>query len=250
MPDDSAVTAKQELPRHVAIIMDGNYRWAKQQGKPVLAGHRAGAENVRSLLRYYAKSGINILTLFAFSSENWLRPKSEVKNLWALFGRYLASELDKLKEENIRLCFIGNRNNLDAQLQDQMLEAERITAKDYRYTLVVALDYGGRWDIVNAIKSIVQEASADKRVLEAIDEAYVQRFLALGDLPDPDLCIRTGGEKRISNFLLWNFAYTEFYFSDVLWPDFNEEHLDRAMDFYAERKRRFGSRSTTSAMQG
>lgn len=236
------------LPNHVAIIMDGNYRWAKRRGSPAIRGHRAGAENVRTLLKYYVKyylhSNMKVLTLFAFSSENWQRPSREVSDLWGLFSGYLDSEMDELLREGVRLRFIGNRERLSERLRRQMTEAEERSLHTYRdNTLVLAVDYGGRWDIVNAMRNLATEVASGDCAPDEVDEHRVGQYLALGDLPDPDLCIRTGGEQRVSNFLLWQLAYAEFYFSDVLWPDFSAAHFEAALDVFYERQRRFGARA-------
>lgn len=237
-----ASNASDIIPRHTAIIMDGNHRWAQQRSLPALNGHRAGAENIRTLLRYYARSSMEILTLFAFSSENWNRSQKEVSDLWGLFAHYLDTELDELLREGVRIRFIGRRDKLSASLREKMGKAEERTHNNKGRILVVATDYGGRWDIVNTTRRVAADAVAGRCAPEDIDEQYLRRYLSLGDLGDPDLCIRTGGEHRVSNFLLWQLAYTEFYFSDTLWPDFDVAQFELALQAYSERQRRFGER--------
>lgn len=230
-----------DLPRHVAIIMDGNRRWAEQKGLPVAEGHRAGAEAARTILRAVAEQDIQVLTLFAFSSENWGRPQAEVNALLSLFSRYLRREIDELQREGASLSFIGEYADFGKKLQKQMRLAEEATAAGGRQ-LVVAVGYGGRWDIVQAAKHIARQVAAKEVQLDEIDEDFFQRQLCTGTLPEPDLCIRTGGEQRISNFLLWQCAYAELYFTDVLWPDFGPGDFTRALQDYAGRQRRFGRR--------
>ncbi len=229
-------------PRHLAIIMDGNNRWAKQRQLPVSRGHRAGAEAARAILRSCARHGVEVLTLFAFSSENWQRPQVEVRGLLSLMNLYLQQELQALHEEQVRLRFIGDLEPFGAALRRQIEAAEQLTAENNGRTLVVAVGYGGRWDIVRAAQRIAEQAVQGQLDPAEITERRFAEQLCIADLPEPDLCIRTGGEQRISNFLLWQFAYTEFYFSDLLWPDFDEQALTRAMEAYARRPRRFGRR--------
>ncbi len=237
----SRAALSQNIPRHVAIIMDGNRRWAEQKGLPVAQGHRAGAEAARTVLKTCAAHNIQTLTLFAFSSENWGRPKAEVNALLSLFSRYLQREIDELQRQGVGLTFIGEYGALGENLREQMQKAEEITASGGR-RLVVAVGYGGRWDIVQAAQRIARQAAAGELQPEAIDEEFFQRHLCTSNLPEPDLCIRTGGEKRISNFLLWQCAYAELYFTDILWPDFGSEDFAQAMQDYASRQRRFGRR--------
>jgi len=230
-----------ELPRHVAVIMDGNNRWLKQQGGKGLDGHVAGAEAARRMIRLCATRGIHWLTLFAFSSENWQRPQKEVSGLMDLFARFLQrKEVQQLHENGVCLRFIGNRSRFSASLRQQMSDAEALTAGNLRLTVIVAADYGGRWDIANAARQLAREVAAGRLDPEDIDEGTMQRCIAASDLPPPDLCIRTGGELRISNFLLWQLAYAELYFTPTLWPDFDEAALDLALADYAGRQRRFG----------
>ena len=230
------------VPRHLAIIMDGNNRWARREGYPGVAGHRAGAEVVREIVSACESRGIRYLTLFAFSSENWGRPRTEVRALLALLSRYLRNEITKLISDGVRLRVIGRRDRFSPQLQWLIARAEGATADGDRATLTLALDYGGRWDVAEVTRSLARDVAAGRLNLDAIDEDAISARLATADLPDPDLCIRTAGETRISNFLLWQFAYAEFWFTEVLWPDFDETVLDLALADYAVRERRFGVR--------
>ena len=232
----------RSVPRHLAIIMDGNNRWARREGYPGVAGHRAGAEVVREIISACEARGIRYLTLFAFSSENWGRPKAEVRALLALLSRYLRNEVEKLARDGVRLRVIGRRDRFSPRLQKLIAEAEAATEAGDRATLTLALDYGGRWDVAEVTRSIAEDVAAGKLNPADIDEETVSRRLATAELPDPDLCIRTAGEARISNFLLWQFAYAEFWFTEVLWPDFDETVLDLALADYAVRERRFGVR--------
>lgn len=224
--------------------MDGNNRWAKGRDLPATAGHRAGVEAVRRLLRACLDHGVDILTLFAFSSENWSRPPSEVRALLALLHRYLRREVRTLQDDGIRLRFIGNRERFSTRLQRLIAESERATQHNERATLVIAADYGGRWDIAQAAHRLVQDVQSGQLGPEDVTVEALGARVALPDLPAPDLCIRTGGESRISNFMLWQFAYTELYFSDILWPDFDEQAFSAAIADYRRRERRFGGRDT------
>jgi undecaprenyl diphosphate synthase len=230
------------VPRHLAIIMDGNNRWARREGLPGVAGHRAGAEVVREIVSACESRGIRYLTLFAFSSENWGRPRAEVRALLALLSRYLRNEVAKLASDGVRLRVIGRRDRFSPRLQRLIAKAEAETEAGERATLTLALDYGGRWDVAQVTKSIARDVLAGALQLDDVDEEAIAQRLATADLPDPDLCIRTAGETRISNFLLWQFAYAEFWFTEVLWPDFDETVLDLALADYAVRERRFGVR--------
>ncbi len=236
-------------PKHIAIIMDGNSRWAMREGVATASGHRAGVEAVRRVVEACSERGVQVLTLFAFSSENWGRPKSEVRALLALFARYLRGELEQLQQDNIRLRFIGRRDRFSSALQRLMAHAESATRNNSRATLVLAIDYGGRWDIAHAARELAQQVVEGKRSVESIDEGAVQGNLSLADLPAPDLCIRSGGDLRISNFLIWQFAYSELYFTDCLWPDFDADTIKSACAEYTRRERRFGVRAlpTTGA---
>jgi undecaprenyl diphosphate synthase len=222
--------------------MDGNNRWARREGYLGVAGHRAGAEVVREIVSACEARGIRYLTLFAFSSENWGRPRAEVRALLALLSRYLRNEVAKLVSDGVRLRVIGRRDRFSPRLQRLIAKAEAATASGERATLTLALDYGGRWDVAEVTRSIARDVAAGRLNAEAIDEDVISARLATADLPDPDLCIRTAGETRISNFLLWQFAYAEFWFTEVLWPDFDETVLDLALADYAVRERRFGVR--------
>jgi len=233
--------AKDKLPRHIAVIMDGNNRWSRQHNKNGISGHRAGAVTARNLVSSCLKKNIEILTLFVFSSENWLRPKKEVNSLMALFLNVLQkNEINKLHKQNIKIRFIGSRERFTGKLLQLMDNAEKLTENNSGMIVVVAADYGGHWDITNAVRQMVGRVDSGEIVATAIDEAMVQEHIAIGDLPMPDLCIRTGGEQRVSNFLLWQFAYTEFYFTNTYWPDFDDSEFDKALEDYAGRQRRFG----------
>ena len=232
----------RSVPRHLAIIMDGNNRWARREGFPGVAGHRAGAEVVREIVSACESRGIRYLTLFAFSSENWGRPRAEVRALLALLSRYLRNEVAKLVSDGVRLRVIGRRDRFSPRLQRLIAKAEAETETGERATLTLALDYGGRWDVVQVTQSIARDVLAGALQLDDVDEKAISQRLSTADLPNPDLCIRTAGETRISNFLLWQFAYAEFWFTEVLWPDFDETVLDLALADYAVRERRFGVR--------
>ena len=228
--------------RHLAIIMDGNNRWATLRGLAGISGHRAGVERIRGILSAASSHGIEVVSLFAFSSENWRRPASEVSGLIALFTDYLSKEINALRSDGVRLKIIGNKNNFSDDLRQLIKKAEEHTAKG-QFTLVLCVDYGGRWDIIEAARQLAIDAQRTDLDPETISEQMFSHKLQLGDLPDPDLCIRTGGEERISNFLLWHLAYTELYVTDCFWPDFGPELLDRAIEEYYSRKRRFGHRN-------
>lgn len=237
------------LPRHIAVIMDGNGRWAAARALPRPAGHSMGVRSVKQIVESCAKRGVEVLTLFAFSSENWKRPKEEVSMLMGRFLEALDNEVAKLHENGIRLCFIGNLQQLSDPLRERMRAATALTEKNSRMTLVIAVAYGGRWDMTQATKAIAAKSASGELVPEKIDESTVARHLALADLPDPDLLIRTGGEQRISNFLLWNLAYTELYFCDALWPDFGEAELEAAIEHFGRRQRRFGLTPTQAEVR-
>jgi undecaprenyl diphosphate synthase len=232
-----------DSPQHVAIIMDGNGRWARSRGMPRPAGHRASIKVVRKVVEDCADRDVRFLTLFAFSSENWRRPPDEVGMLMKLFLDALEREVADLHRNQVRLAFIGDRDLLGAELKRRMQSAEQLTAANAGLRLTVAMAYGGRWDIAQACRSLAADAVAGTIAAADIDEAHVAGRLALAGLPDPDLLIRTGGERRISNFLLWNLAYTELFFSDELWPDFSPAHLEAAFESFKQRERRFGKTS-------
>ncbi|MCY4263558.1 MAG: polyprenyl diphosphate synthase [Gammaproteobacteria bacterium] len=230
------------LPGHIAIIMDGNNRWARSKGLPTKKGHRYGAEAAREIVYACVEQRIPYLTLFAFSNENWLRPTVEVQSLMALFVMVLKRhEIRQLHSNNVRIMFAGKRSGFSPRLLRSMQEAEALTDGNSGTRLIVAADYGGRWDITEAARSLARKVESGKLTSHEIDDSILRQHTSLGEIPDPDLCIRTGGEHRISNFLLWNFAYTELYFTDCFWPDFNKFHLQMALDDYASRQRRFGS---------
>jgi len=231
------------LPRHIAIIMDGNGRWAKKRFLPRQAGHHAGLKAARRVIEACAQHSIAVLTLFAFSSENWQRPRTEVGNLIELFVGAIDSEVADLHKNNVSIHFIGDCSAFTQGLQDGMCQAERLTQLNTGLILNIAVSYGGRWDMLQAVKKMCMETITGKIQPEEIDEGRLSGALALSGLPDPDLFIRTGGEQRISNFLLWNLAYTELYFLDELWPDFDDATLQVALDWYAARQRRFGRTS-------
>ncbi len=229
-----------ELPNHIAVIMDGNGRWAKQRNLSRNAGHKAGVEATRVIVEATAFRKIKALTLFAFSSENWNRPKKEVSLLMELFLFSLKREISKLHKNNIRIRFIGDRTVFNKKLFEQINQAELLTNANTGMSLNIAVNYGGRWDIVNACKEIVNKVQAQELQVDDIDEQCLGSYLTLADIPEPDLFIRTSGECRISNFLLWQSAYSELYFTDTLWPDFDEQALELALESYVSRQRRFG----------
>ncbi|MCW8976910.1 MAG: isoprenyl transferase [Sedimenticola sp.] len=228
------------LPRHIAIIMDGNGRWAQQRGLMRHAGHKAGVKTVRSSVEQSVKHGIDVLTLFAFSSENWKRPKKEVSLLMDLFMVALQREVKRLKRNNVRLRIIGDRSAFSEKLQQRISAAEAETAGNDGLVLQIAANYGGRWDITQAVRRIAASVASGQLQPDHIDEDLISSELSFKDLPDPDLFIRTGGEQRISNFMLWQSAYTELYFTDAYWPEFDAEAFDQAIAFYSSRQRRFG----------
>jgi undecaprenyl diphosphate synthase len=233
-------TREPGTPRHVAVIMDGNGRWAKRRAMPRHFGHRAGVKAVRAAVEGCARRGVEALTLFAFSSENWARPEEEVTRLMELFVESIEREVDELHGNGIRIRFIGDLGALKPHLRDGIAAAEARTAANSRMTLYIAISYGGRWDILQAVRRLAARVATGEISPDAIDEQALSRELMLGDAPDPDLFIRTGGEHRISNFLLWNLAYTELYFCDCLWPDFDDAEIERAFRHFAARQRRFG----------
>ena len=222
------------MPRHVAIIMDGNGRWARARMLPRIAGHRRGLDTVRATVENCAERGIEFLTLFAFSSENWRRPKEEVTLLMQLFQVALTSEVERMHQNGVRLKVVGDTQRFGAKIGRLIEEAEKLTAANRRLTLTIAANYGGRWDLLQAVNKVKERP---------IDEAALAANLAMSYAPEPDLFIRTGGEQRISNFLLWQLAYTELYFTEMLWPDFDAAALDIAIDSYRSRERRFGRTS-------
>ena len=230
--------------------MDGNNRWAAREGVPGPTGHRAGVEAVREILRACQHHGVEVLTLFAFSSENWGRPMPEVRALLALLSVYLRNEVRELHKDGIRMRFIGKRDRFSARLQKLMRQAEHLTQHNKGATMVIAVDYGGRWDIAQAARQLARQVRQGQLQPEQIPPELIDSTVALGDLPQPDLCIRTGGDARISNFMLWHFAYTELYFSNTLWPDFGELEFARALADYSRRERRYGLREPDGLVAG
>jgi undecaprenyl diphosphate synthase len=237
---DAISPGEDRLPRHIAIIMDGNGRWAKKRYLPRTAGHSAGVVSVRRVVEFCTAKNIQALTLFAFSSENWRRPPQEVSLLMSLFLSTLEKETERLRQNNVRLRVIGDRLALAPELQERMASAEQATAANTGLNLVIAANYGGRWDITQAATRLAREVATGDRTPDEITPELLESHLAVADLPEPDLFIRTGGEQRISNFLLWQLAYTELYFTPTLWPDFDEAALGEALADYAGRQRRFG----------
>lgn len=238
-----------ESLKHIAIIMDGNNRWAKQRGMLGTSGHKAGVERIRDVLAASKEHGIDIVTLFAFSSENWSRPPKEVEALMGLFLSYLKREAKKLNAENVQVRVIGDRSRFSNRIQKAIAEAEAIASSGER-TLVIAADYGGKWDIANAAKTIAQQVAAGELSPDQVTESLMEQHMSLADLPPVDLLIRTGGDLRISNFLLWQCAYAEFYFTDIFWPDFDHEQLKQAVDCFYTRQRRFGGRADSDTSSG
>jgi undecaprenyl diphosphate synthase len=238
--DESAAAEGSRLPRHVAIIMDGNGRWAERRHLPRFAGHKAGVEALRGVVEACGRKGIAALTVFAFSSENWRRPEEEVGLLMGLFVTALEQRVRELHRNKVRLRVVGERSAFSAKLQERIDEAERLTRRNDGLQLVVAANYGGRWDIVEAARKVARAVQGGLLKPDDVDPEVFAAHLCLHDLPEPDLFIRTGGEQRISNFLLWDLAYTELYFTDVLWPDFGPEAFEAALTSFGVRQRRFG----------
>jgi undecaprenyl diphosphate synthase len=234
------IPAPRQVPRHIAIIMDGNGRWAKQRMLPRVAGHRKGVEAVRTTVRACIERGVEFLTLFAFSSENWRRPAEEVSILMQLFLRALEQEVAKLDENGIRFKVIGDTARFEPRIRELIAAGEALTAQNTRLTLTVAANYGGRWDIAQAAHKLI---AANPEAAQTFEPEALEQFLSMAYAPEPDLFIRTGGEQRISNFLLWQLAYAEFYFTDMLWPDFDAAALETAIASYRQRERRFGRTS-------
>ncbi len=240
-----------KLPRHVAIIMDGNARWAERHGRPKLEGYLKGIERAWNVVRLAKELGIGVLTFYVFSKENWRRPKEDVERLMALFEDYLVKEREKLFYEGVRLRVIGDLEDLSPRLRSLVLETVSLTSSNSAITVNLALSYSGRWEILQAVKRICEEVKRGRIGLEELDERAFSEFLLTSGVPDPDLMIRTSGEKRLSNFLLWQLAYTELYFTEVLWPDFSEDHFLEAIRDYQRRERRFGlDRSQIKELRG
>ncbi len=235
-----SIPVAAEIPKHIAVIMDGNGRWARKRFLPRIAGHKRGVETVRDLVKYCVNLKVEYLTLFAFSSENWRRPTEEVTFLMGLFMQALKREVVKLHQNNIKLIMIGDRSRFDAELVAQIQASEQLTANNTGLTLTIAANYGGRWDVLQAVNKMQLAAP---QLTGFYREDHLTPYLSMSYAPEPDLFIRTGGEKRISNFLLWQLAYTELYFTDTLWPDFNEAAFNLAIESYQKRERRFGRTS-------
>lgn len=234
------MTQRPDVPKHVAIIMDGNNRWAKKRLLGGIAGHKAGKHSVEVVVEECARAGVEVLTLFAFSSENWRRPQDEVSALMELFLMALRSEVRKLHKNNLQLRIIGDKSGFSDKIQQAIAEAETLTANNTGMVIAVAANYGGQWDICQAAQKLAELVEQGQiKPSDIVPELFGQ-YVCLGDLPPPDLCIRTAGEQRISNFLLWQFAYTEFYYTDVYWPDFKQQELKKAFDTFSQRTRRFG----------
>ena len=242
MTPEETLQTLENIPQHVAIIMDGNGRWAKQRGLPRVAGHRAGTENLRTIIRASAEFGIKYLTLYAFSTENWSRPRAEINGLMRILSDVIDRELDELNEEGARLVHIGHLDGLSKTLQNKVQHAINLTKDNQGITIVLAFNYGGRDEIVHAIKHILEDGIAPEDVTMDV----ISQHMFTTGIPDPDLVIRTSGEKRTSNFLTWQSVYSEWYFTPVYWPDFNKEELRKALDDYASRHRRFGRLEETS----
>lgn len=224
------------LPKHVAIIMDGNGRWAKKRHLPRLAGHRAGTENIRRIIELFVDYGIGYLTLYAFSTENWKRPSAEVKGLMRILNDVIGKEVKKLHEKEVKIVHLGNLNGIPEKLKDKIEGAVELTKDNKKMTLNIAFNYGGRKEIIDAVKRIVE----DGVIADKVDEALLSSYMYTVNIPDPDLIIRTGGEMRISNFLVWQSVYSEYYSTPALWPDFGQTEIDRALKAYAKRTRRYG----------
>lgn len=231
---------QRSIPNHVAIIMDGNGRWAQQREQLRAVGHRAGLKAVRKIVSYASTLGVRALTLYAFSSENWKRPQNEVSALLSLFIYALNREMKSLHNNNVKLNIIGDISQFNERLQTMIIKAEQLTKNNSGLVLNIAANYGGRWDIIQSTKKMVKHVLDGKITLDDITETYFASQISMNELPDVDLVIRTGGEYRISNFLLWQIAYSEFYFTDVLWPDFDQALFDKAIDVFNTRERRFG----------
>ncbi len=231
------------IPKHIAIIMDGNGRWAKQRMQPRFMGHRAGVKAVEGIVKRCAQLGVEVLSLFAFSSENWRRPSKEVSLLMELFSHALNNQVKKLHDNNIRLHVVGDVSRFSDSLQQQIRKAEILTENNTGLILNIAANYGGRWDITQSVRQLARQVAAGELDAEAISEEMINAHLSTASMPEPDLFIRTGGEQRMSNFLLWQMAYTEFYFTDVLWPEFDTAQIDKALASFSQRERRFGRTS-------
>jgi undecaprenyl diphosphate synthase len=235
-PEEALLLPLSEVPTHVAIIMDGNGRWARQRGLPRMAGHRAGTENIRRVIERFADYGVQCLTLYAFSTENWARPKAEVSGLMRILSRVIKRETNNFHKEGIRLRHLGRLDGLSPKLQQEVLNAIELTKGNRRMTVCIAFNYGGRAEILDAVRRLMANGVDP----QGLDETAFARYLYTTDIPDPDLIIRTAGEMRVSNFLLWQGAYAEFYSTPIYWPDFDDAHVDEALEAYSQRRRRFG----------
>jgi len=233
----------QAGPQHIAIIMDGNGRWAKLQNQPRFMGHRAGVKAVEAIVKHCIELDVKVLSLFAFSSENWRRPSKEVSLLMELFSLALKQQVKRLHKNNIRLQIIGDLSKFSPSLQKQIQQSQQLTEKNTGLTINIAANYGGRWDVVQSVRKIAEKVNKGELDVADISESMITDSLATAALPEPDLFIRTGGEQRVSNFLLWQMAYTEFFFTDTLWPDFDAASLDQAVASFTQRERRFGQTS-------
>lgn len=232
------------LPRHIAIIMDGNGRWAKSRGLPRTAGHKKGADSLRNVLNACRDAGVKYLTIYAFSSENWKRPTDEISDLMQLLRHYLERELQTMHENGVRMRFIGDLSQLDTDIRSSIKDAVEMTQRNHAFNLTVALSYGSRQELARAVRRIAADVESGKLKPGEVSEEHITQALDTADLPEPDLLIRTGGEHRLSNFLLWQSAYTELYFTPVLWPDFDKVHFMEALQDYARRERRYGTAGT------
>lgn len=230
-----------KIPYHVAVIMDGNGRWAKKKNLPRTVGHKKGMDRIEGLIKAAKKTGVKVLTVFAFSSENWSRPKDEIKALFSYLAIFLKNYRGKLMREKVKVNFIGRRDRIGEEVIKKIKKLEEETANNNSLIFNICLDYSGRWDIINAVNKIIHEYQKDSLKFDLIDEDVFAKYLNLNEIPDPDLLIRTSGEQRISNFLLWNLAYSELYFTNVLWPDFDESEFVKAIEAYSQRTRRFGA---------
>ena len=248
-PNQDSIELADAVPRHVAIIMDGNHRWARQNRVPGALGHRAGARNVRPVVEACADAGVQCVTLFAFSTENWSRPPHEVELLLTLVRETLNRDLEALNDRDAQLVFIGDRYRFPSDLQEMMRNSEKLTESNSTLKLVIALSYGGRWDLVSAAKRIAVHVAKGELDPGDLDEDRFEQYLSTAGIPGPDFCIRTGGDQRLSNFMLWDMAYTEFFFTDTYWPDFGKDELIEALYDYTQRKRRFGARRSKTLAQ-
>ncbi len=231
---------RERLPRHIAMIMDGNGRWAQKKGGERLFGHRNGVESVRQVVEAAGELGVEYLTLYAFSTENWKRPKAEIDGLMTLLTNTIAKETSKLNENNVRLLVIGNIADLPGSVQKHLMQSVKLTSQNTGLSLVLGLSYSGRWEITNAVRQMCLDAASGKIDPDSVDSGILESYMATSFMPDPELLIRTSGERRISNFLLWQLAYTELYFTPVLWPDYRKEHFYEAIIDFQRRERRFG----------